>query len=170
VAAEVTPKLRTFIAVSVPLVLADGVTKEVAARGLRPPHVPHPLLGDWLRLTLTFNREGAMGLTLGAWSRPAFAALALCALGVLGLLLLRTPPADRLRASALGLLAAGAAGNLWDRLRWGHGVVDFIDVGLGQIRFWTFNIADASLTVGAALLAWVVWREDAATRRAPTRP
>jgi signal peptidase II len=165
-----TPSVRAFFAVSLPLVLADGLTKELAARGLQPPQVPHPLLGDWFRVTLTFNRQGPMGLTLGSWSRPAFAALALCALGVLGFLLRRTPPADRLRASALGLLAAGAAGNLWDGLRWGHGVVDFIDIGLGQHRFWTFNIADASLTVGVALMAWVLWREGAATRRAPTRP
>jgi signal peptidase II len=161
-----TPRLRTFIAVSVPLVLADCATKELAARGLQPPQVPHPLLGDWIRLTLAFNRQGAVGLTLGQWSRTAFAALALVALAAVGLLLKRTRAADRLRASALGLLAAGAAGNLWDRLRWGHGVVDFIDVGLGPYRFWTFNIADAALTAGAALLAWVLWREDAAGRRA----
>ena len=161
-----TPKGRAFLAVSVPLVAADAITKELAARGLQPVQVPHPVIGDVLRLTLTYNRQGAMGLTLGAWARPAFALLATCALGVLALVLARTRPADRLRASALGLLAAGAAGNLWDRLRWAHGVVDFIDVGLGSHRFWTFNVADAALTVGVALLAWVLWREDAATRRA----
>jgi signal peptidase II len=161
----VTARLRTFLAVSVPLVVADAVTKELAVRALQPPHLPHPLLGDWMRLTLAFNREGAMGLTLGPWSRTLFAVLALLALGALGLMLKATRPADRLRASALGLLAAGATGNLWDRLRWGHGVVDFIDIGVGTYRFWTFNVADAALTVGAVLLAWVLWREDVARRR-----
>jgi signal peptidase II len=160
-----TPRLRTFVAVVLPLVLADCATKELALRALQPL-VPHPLLGNWLRLTLAFNRHGAMGLTLGAWSRTAFAALALLALVTLGVMLMRTRPADRRRAAALGLLAAGAAGNLWDRLRWGHGVIDFIDVGLGRHRFWTFNVADAALTAGAVLLAWVLWREDAAARRA----
>jgi lipoprotein signal peptidase len=46
-------------------------------------------------------------------------------------------------------------------------VVDFIDVGLGPYRFWTFNVADAALTIGVALLAWVLWREDATGRSAP---
>lgn len=161
-----SPRLRTFVAVSVALVLADGVTKELAVRGLQPPRLPHPLLGDWLRLTLAYNRRGAMGLTLGGWSRTVFAVLAVLALAALSLMLKRTRPADRPRAAALGLLAAGAAGNLWDRLRWAQGVIDFIDVGLGPYRFWTFNLADASLTVGAVLLAWVLWREDAAGRRA----
>ena len=158
-----TSKLRTFVAISLPLVLGDCASKELVVHGLQP-RFPHPLLGDWFRLTLAFNRQGAMGLTLGQWSRPAFAVLALVALVAILLMLKRTQAGDRLRASALGLVAAGAAGNLWDRLRWGHGVVDFIDIGLGQHRFWTFNIADASLTVGAALLAWVFWREDAAAR------
>jgi len=39
-------------------------------------------------------------------------------------------------------------------------VVDFIDVGIGDVRFWTFNVADSAVTVGALLLAWVLWRED----------
>jgi signal peptidase II len=162
-----TPKLRTFIAVSVPLVLADGASKELAVRSLQPARVPHPLLGDWIRLTLAFNRRGAMGLTLGQWSRTAFAVLALLALVAVGLMLKGARATDRLRATALGLLAAGAVGNLWDRVRWSQGVVDFIDIGLGRYRFWTFNVADAALTIGVALLAWVLWREDATGRPVP---
>jgi signal peptidase II len=53
---------------------------------------------------------------------------------------------------------AGAAGNLLDRLRSARGVIDFIDVGIGSLRFWTFNIADACLTTGAVLLALALWR------------
>ena len=40
------------------------------------------------------------------------------------------------------------------------GVVDFIDVGLGIHRSWTFNIADAGITCGALLLAVTLWRGD----------
>jgi signal peptidase II len=163
----VTPKLRVFLATSLPLVAADGVTKELAVRALQPL-VPHRVLGDWFRLTLAFNRHGAMGLTVGSWSRAVFGLLALLALGAMGVMLRRAGPADRLRAGAIGLLAAGAAGNLWDRLRWSQGVVDFVDVGFGSYRFWTFNVADAALTVGVLALAFVLWHEDA-TRPRPGR-
>ena len=159
-----TPKLRAFLWTAVPLAALDVATKELAMRALRP-FVPHPVFGDWFRLTLTFNRQGAMGLRLGPLARPVFGALALAALVVLGVMLKRTASTDRLRAAALGLLVAGAAGNLWDRLRWSQGVVDFIDVGLGRYRFWTFNVADSALTVGVVALAILMWREDAARGR-----
>jgi len=54
-------------------------------------------------------------------------------------------------------LLGGAIGNLIDRLRLGY-VVDFIDIGIGDLRFYTFNLADAAIStailmlLGAALL------------------
>lgn len=160
-----TPKLRIAIATALPLVALDVATKEWVVRALQP-FVPHPVLGEVFRLTLVYNRHGAMGLTAGSWSRALFGTLALLALGALGVALKRTAPGDRWRAGAVGLLAAGAAGNLWDRLRGSQGVVDFIDVGLGRYRFWTFNVADAALTVGVLALAFVLARADSARSRA----
>ena len=52
------------------------------------------------------------------------------------------PPGDRFRQLALGLVAGGAAGNLVDRIRSRAGVVDFLDVGIGALRWPTFNVAD----------------------------
>ena len=49
---------------------------------------------------------------------------------------------------------------LIDRLRSHRGVVDFIDVGVGDTRFWIFNLADVGVTVGAILVAYTIWRED----------
>lgn len=160
-----TPKLRTFLFVGLSLLAADWATKALAVRALWPSHTPRRVVGDLVRLTLAFNRHGAMGIVHGSWSRPALAAVAVCGLAVLGVVLRHTAPTDRLRAAAVGLLAAGAAGNLWDRVRWGRGVVDFVDVGVGALRFWTFNVADASLTVGAVLLAVALRRADSATTR-----
>ncbi len=51
-------------------------------------------------------------------------------------------------------------GNLLDRLRSPRGIIDFIDVGIGDARFWTFNVADVGVSIGAVLLAMVLWRED----------
>ena len=39
------------------------------------------------------------------------------------------------------------------------GVVDFIDIGFGDSRFWTFNLADAAVTTGALLLLLVSMKE-----------
>jgi len=77
------------------------------------------------------------------------------------LMLLRQAPAQaRAVPAALGMLAAGAIGNLIDRLRHDRGVVDFIDVGTASWRFWTFNVADIGVSCGAILLALLLWRED----------
>jgi signal peptidase II len=55
-------------------------------------------------------------------------------------------------------------GNLIDRLRSPAGVVDFIDIGFGDSRWPTFNIADMAVSLGAFLLAWVLWGEDSEPR------
>lgn len=60
---------------------------------------------------------------------------------------------QRLPAVALGLTAGGAVGNLIDRVRLGGSVVDFIDVGIGTLRWFTSNLADVAIVTGAALLA-----------------
>jgi hypothetical protein len=51
----------------------------------------------------------------------------------------------------LGLLLGGAIGNMIDRLRLGY-VVDFVDVGLGPTRFYTFNVADSAISLAILLL------------------
>jgi signal peptidase II len=65
----------------------------------------------------------------------------------------------------LALIAGGAAGNLLDRIISARGVVDFIDVGIGDSRFYLFNVADGGVSVGAAILAYVFW-QDARAKRA----
>ena len=52
---------------------------------------------------------------------------------------------------ALGFLLGGAIGNLIDRLRLGY-VVDFVDIGIGDLRFYTFNVADAAISTAIVLL------------------
>lgn len=152
-------KNRVFIAAAVPLLVVDRITKIVAFNDLQPPNIPHEVFGSVLRFTLVFNRGAAMNLTLGAWSRWGFAAIAVAGIAIMLRMLRLSAPGAVHRATALGLVAAGAAGNLIDRLRWDRGVVDFIDVGIGMHRFWTFNAADAGVTIGAILLALSFSRE-----------
>ena len=57
----------------------------------------------------------------------------------------------------LALVMGGAVGNLIDRVTVGY-VVDFVDVYWGGWHFWAFNVADASISIGATLLILdMVW-------------
>lgn len=149
---------RIFWGAAIVVVVLDIVTK-VAIQNTLPMLEPKRIIGDVVRFTLVYNRGAAFSMSLGPQSRYIFGAFALVALFILWRLY-RQAPHDRLRALALGLACGGAAGNLVDRIRESRGVVDFIDIGVGTVRFWTFNVADSAVTVGAILLAWVLWHED----------
>jgi signal peptidase II len=149
----VSVKAKAFWPTLILLYAADFITKRLVESYLAPAYVPHRIVGDFLRFTLAYNKNAAMGLSLGGYSREGFAITAGCILLVLGILYRRLPADAHLSAFALALIAAGALGNLTDRVTSSMGVVDFIDVGIGSARFWTFNIADMGVTCGAVLLA-----------------
>ena len=142
------------------LVLADCTTKQFAAERLEPEHVPHEVLGDVVRFTLAYNEGASFSVSLGDHTRWILTALALCVLTVLMMQYRRAASHDRSLAIALGLIVAGACGNLIDRLRSPRGVVDFIDIGIGDVRFWTFNLADVAVFCGAVLLAHLLISRD----------
>jgi signal peptidase II len=150
------------------VIALDVVTKWLAVRYLPPPHVPRRVVGDVVRLTLAYNRGAAFSMSLGPYSRYIFGAFALIALVVLWNLYRRSHPTERLLSVALGLAWGGAAGNLFDRIRSSRGVIDFIDIGVGSWRFWTFNVADSAVTIGAVVLAWLLAHEERRAHR--TRP
>lgn len=142
------------------VVLTDLVTKLVAVSQLPPNGSPEPVIGNAVRFALVYNPGAAFGLYLGSASRWIFMALTAGALIILWRLYQQTSAADRVRALAIALVAAGAVGNLIDRIRSELGVVDFIDVGYGIHRWPTFNVADMAVSSGAFLLAWVLWGEE----------
>lgn len=163
-------KTRVFIPLALLLVLTDCATKRLAVEHL-PPGFPRPVIDDVLRFTLSYNVGAAMGTSLGRFSRVGFSLVAVAMLVVLLRILRSTPPDDAWVGGALALICGGALGNLLDRLRSPRGVVDFIDVGLGTHRFWIFNVADMGVTVGAALLAFLLWRRgDPETAHASAPP
>jgi len=158
---------RLFWAAAIFVILLDIVTKELAVRHLSPPHVPHQIIGDVVRFTLAYNPGAAFSMSLGDKSRYIFGAFALIALVILYRLYRASAPADHARVLALALAWGGAAGNLIDRFRARASVVDFIDIGVGGWRFWTFNVADSAVTCGAVLLALVLWKEDSSVQGEP---
>ena len=68
------------------------------------------------------------------------------------------------------LSEGGAAGNLIDRIRSTRGVVDFLDVGIGALRWPTFNVADIAVSCGAIALVVSMWREDVRQPEPPAAP
>ncbi len=157
-------RARTFWPVVITVVLSDIVTKWIAVRDLWPRGVPREVFGDVVRLTLVYNRGAAFGLNVGEYSRWIFLVLTVVALVILGQLYRATAARDIARTLAIALVSGGAIGNLIDRIRGPQGVVDFIDIGIGDMRWPTFNVADMAVSTGAVLLAWVLWGEDRAER------
>src|SRR6187549_2483547 len=106
------------------------------------------VLGEWLRIVHWRNSGALFGLL--PQSAPIFAVVSL---GVVALIVAYHRRAGRgyLTTVALALLLGGAIGNLLDRLRYGS-VVDFVDMGVGQWRFYTYNAADAAITTAILLL------------------
>ena len=153
-------KASLFWPIIIVTTVVDVVTKAIAERSLTPRGIPHEVFGNAVRLTLVYNPGAAFGLNLGPQSRWIFAALTVVALVILARLYRATNPGDGWRIAALGLVCAGAVGNLLDRIRSIFGVVDFIDIGMGDRRWPTFNVADMAVSVGAIILAWVLWQED----------
>jgi signal peptidase II len=151
---------RVFAWAALVTVLVDLLTKLIAeATLLRTPGIP--VFGDWFQLRLVYNQGAAFGLHVGPYSRWIFFTVALIAVFVLTRMSRTSPIGDRFRQLALGLVAGGAIGNLIDRVRSPRGVVDFLDVGIGSLRWPTFNVADIAVSCGAIALAISLWREDA---------
>ena len=126
--------------------------------------VPHQLIGSFLQIIRGENSGGLFGIVQG--SAPL---LALLSIGVIVALVIyhereRLPQVTPLTVG-VGLLIGGAIGNLIDRLAFGY-VLDFIDVGVGTLRFWTFNLADAGISFGIViLLVDTLWRSRSTVRR-----
>ena len=132
---------------------ADQATKAWAVKRLRGGEVVKVSDG-LLHFAYAENPGIAFGRLqdggeFGRWMLSGLAALA-----VVGLLLyfFRTSRTEDRLLGALALLLAGVAGNLTDRVRLGY-VVDFVDVFIGSYQWPTFNVADAAICTGAALLA-----------------
>jgi len=101
-------------------------------------------------LVLTMNRGMSFGLfNDGTANALIFTALAAAIVAALLVWLARTNEA--LLRCAIGLVVGGAVGNVADRLARGA-VVDFLDFHLGAVHWFAFNLADAAISVGVALM------------------
>ncbi len=136
------------------LYLADQTSKAWAVRTLRSGS-SRTVISGVLDFVYAENPGIAFGQLQegGSFGRWFFMVLAMAAAIAVLFYFLRTPRTDDRILGACALLLAGIAGNLTDRVRLGI-VIDFIMLHAGQYHWPTFNVADASITIGAVLLAY----------------
>lgn len=133
------------------VLILDQISKYWVVNILRLPEVGGIDVLPFFRLTFVGNVGVSMGMLqadsdFGRWALTLVTAGIAVAVGQW--LRREKHPLD---VAALGLVLGGAIGNIIDRVRFGH-VVDFLHFFWGQYSFWVFNLADAAITVGVALL------------------
>src|SRR6476659_3052688 len=134
--------------------MVDQSSKAWAVRALRFGD-ERQIIKGFLDLIYTENPGIAFGQLQegGSFGRWFFVVLAIAAALAVFYYFIRTPRNDDRVLGACSLLLAGIVGNLTDRARLGY-VIDFIVVHAGSYHWPTFNVADASITLGAILLAY----------------
>lgn len=139
-----------WIALAALVFVLDQATKYAALKYLARNEIA---VAPFLNLILTYNSGAAFGFlnNAGGWQNTFFITVAVVVSAMLVYMLRQLRSDQRWVAVALMLVLGGALGNLLDRIRFGH-VVDFIDFYYGSWHWYTFNIADAAITVGAFIL------------------
>jgi signal peptidase II len=137
----------TFLGLAGVVVVLDQLTKAWLTSFLGPGQSV-AVVGDLVRLVHSQNAGGLFGLLQGR-----AIVFGLVSIVVIALIVVYHAHAGggRYMSITLGLLLGGAIGNLIDRLRLGY-VVDFVDAGIGDLRWYTFNVADAAISFSLLLL------------------
>ena len=130
------------------LIAVDQLTKYLAVQQLKdkPAYI---ILDGILELNYLENKGAAFGML--QTQKVFFIFVAIVILSVIAYVLFKTPDHKKYRALhiLLSLIAAGAIGNMIDRIRLDY-VVDFIYIVL--INFPIFNVADIYVTFATAIL------------------
>ncbi len=147
------PLWLAFAGLAAAILAADQLTKAWLVSFLAPGESVR-VVGDLVRLVHGQNAGGLFGLLQG--QALPFALVSLVVVGLIVAYHARSGRNPYLTVT-LGLLLGGALGNLLDRLRLGY-VVDFVDLGIGSVRWYTFNVADAAISIAILLLlAASIW-------------
>ena len=136
--------MRRF-AILVAIVLAiDQLTKYLILK-LLELGASYPLIGNFVRITHVRNPFGVFGISFGG----KIPLLPLTAFAIIVLIIISVR--HRSFPVAFSLILGGAIGNALDRVRL-KAVVDFLDIGIGKVRWPVFNVADAAITIGIIIL------------------
>ncbi len=163
-----TPKLRVALGAFLIALPLDLVSKELVQQ-----HLSYsdriPVIEGLFYLTHVRNTGAAFGLFADGdptFRIVFFVSVSLLAMGIIASFFRKLAPGDRLSALALGLILAGATGNLIDRIRHGE-VVDFLHFRLWGGYSWPdFNFADSFIVVGVGILVLELLASEGESRAA----
>jgi signal peptidase II len=123
-----------------------------------------PVIGDFVQIWHTENEGAAFGLLPGGGM--LFLVVGFVTLVAIGWVHLTGRLRGATAAVLLGLVLGGTLGNLTDRLLDGS-VTDFVSVGIGDLRWPTFNVADSAVVVGIiSIVLYLSFLDRRATTRA----
>ncbi len=165
-------RLRSVLIIAV-VVILDRITKLYIQASFGPFDLV-PVIPGFFNIVHVENPGIAFGMLADAppeWRKLAVAAPSAIVMVIIGVMLWRHRPAEPgkpaqdsiLTPIALAMVLGGALGNMWDRLLRGT-VTDFLQFFFGPYEFWSFNVADSAITVGASLLIIDLWRHRHAGR------
>jgi signal peptidase II len=148
-----------FLGLAVAVLVLDQLTKtwvdssfELASRAIPAgqPGGPTEVIGEFVRIAKTYN-DGAIFGFLDASATLMAVLSVFVIIGITWYEWRHGAGMGPLVTIGLGLLLGGAVGNLIDRVRFGH-VIDFVDMGIGDTRWYAWNISDAAVFIGIVVL------------------
>ena len=144
--------LLRWLSLSALVILLDQLSKAgISSHFLYGESMP---VTSFFNLVLAHNQGAAFSFLndAGGWQRWMFSIIAVVASAWI-VWLLRKHSEQKLFCFAMAMILGGALGNLIDRVAYGY-VVDFLDFYWSTNHFPAFNLADSSITCGAAILLW----------------
>jgi signal peptidase II len=156
-------ELATLLGVGAFLLVADQVSKGLVASNIAMGQQVD-VIGSVVQIWHAENAGAAFSLFQNL--QPVFLAVGVLALGLVAYFARAFHGRSLWLFLVLGVVLGGTLGNLFDRVVRGGRVIDFVSVGIGNLRWPTFNVADSSLVVGILALVVILWFFDGETRPA----
>jgi signal peptidase II len=154
------PNLIALSLLSLGALAADQLSKHAVERYTAPGSL-RVLVPGLLNLVHTTNPGVAFGLFADSenpWRGPLLIVFSVAVIGMLVWLLATGRAGGRAGECGIALILGGAVGNVLDRFLH-HSVTDFIDFHVGAHHWYTFNVADSAIVIGAALVVLELFRD-----------
>ena len=154
------PNMIALSLLSLGALAADQLSKHAVERYTAPGSL-RVLVPGVLNLVHTTNPGVAFGLFADSenpWRGPLLIVFSVAVIGMLVWLLATGRAGGRAGECGIALILGGAVGNVLDRFLH-HSVTDFIDFHIGAHHWYTFNVADSAIVIGAALVVLELFRD-----------
>lgn len=139
--------IKPFIIFIIIAFLLDQISKLFIVHSLTIFDPPREIIGSILRFKLAYNPYGVFSISFG----HNILYYIFNIIGIIIFTYIGLSQKEKLKTAIFGIIIGGAIGNVIDRMRLNY-VIDFIDMGIGNLRWFTYNLADAFITVGAIIL------------------